>query len=69
MKFHCVYCHVPVKNTNRKVKMCCLCDDDYRFLDIDDVLFGFHTDKIYLLSDGVNNVYDKKNLLPGLLNV
>jgi hypothetical protein len=49
--------------------MCCVCDDDYRFLDIDDVLFGFHTDKIYLLSGGANNVYDKKDLLSGLLNV
>lgn len=49
--------------------MCCVCDDDHRFLPIDDVLFGFHADKIYLLSDGVNNVYDKKDLRSGLLNV
>lgn len=41
--------------------MLCLCNEDYRFLNIEEVLLGFHCDKVYLLDDGSNNVYDKQN--------
>jgi hypothetical protein len=69
MKIQCVYCHKPTVKRGHTVKMCCICDEDYRFLNIDDILSGFHHDKVYLLSDGVNNVYDKKDLRSSLLNV
>lgn len=41
--------------------MKCICDDDCRFLNIDEILLGFHTDKVYLLTDGSNSVYGKKS--------
>ena len=31
--------------------MCCICDDDYRHLQLDEILLGFHTDKVYLYLD------------------
>jgi len=69
MKFNCAYCHTPTTKSDNIIKMCCICDDDTRFIKIDEILSGFYNDKVYLLSDGVNNVYDKKDLLSGLLNV
>jgi hypothetical protein len=51
--------------------MCCICDEDYRFLNIDEILSGFHHDKVYLLEKGeITNVYDQKNhLYASLLDV
>ncbi len=46
--------------------MCCICDDDYRHLQLEEILLGFHTDKVYLLTGESNNVYDKKDLYAGL---
>lgn len=69
MKFHCIYCHHPTKNSGNFIKMCCICDDDTRLIQIDEILMGFHNDKVYLLSGNINNVYgENKNLLTGLYN-
>lgn len=46
--------------------MCCICDDDYRHLQLEEILLGFHTDKVYLLTGESNNVYDQKDLYAGL---
>lgn len=48
--------------------MCCICDEDYRHLQLDEILLGFHTDKVYLLNGESNNVYDPKDLYSGVLN-
>ena len=48
--------------------MKCMCDDECRFLNIDEILLGFHTDKVYLLTGDSNNVYDQKDLYSGLFN-
>jgi hypothetical protein len=71
MKFNCVYCHLPTKNSGNIVKMCCICDDDSRFIKIDEILLGFHTDKVYLLNTTHTTVYDQKNqdLYPSLFDV
>jgi hypothetical protein len=51
--------------------MCCICDEDHRFLNIDEILSGFHHDKVYLLEKvEITNVYDQKNhLYTSLLDV
>jgi len=51
--------------------MCCICDDDSRFIKIDEILLGFHTDKVYLLNTTHTTVYDQKNqdLYPSLFDV
>jgi hypothetical protein len=66
MNFLCTCCNAPTKKSGSIVKMCCICDDDYRHLQLDEILLGFHTDKVYLLSGKLNNVYDKKDLHTGL---
>lgn len=68
MKFNCTSCHTPTKKSYNVIKMCCICDDDIRFIKIDEILMGFYSDKVYLLSD--NNIYDKnKSLHPTLSDV
>lgn len=71
MKFNCVHCHSPTKKSGSIIKMCCICDEEYRFIKIDDILMGFHQDKVYLLNSTYNTVYDQKNqdLHTGLFNV
>jgi hypothetical protein len=71
MKIQCVYCHKPTKKSGYTVKMCCICDEDHRFLNIDEILSGFHHDKVYLLEKvEITNVYDQKNhLYTSLLDV
>lgn len=59
MKVHCKYCNEPTRTKNTHVAMTCLCDDEYRFLNIEEILLGFHTDKVYLLTDGLHSVYGK----------
>lgn len=66
MNFLCTFCNAPTKKSGSIVKMCCICDDDYRHLQLDEILLGFHTDKVYLLTGESNNVYDKKDLYAGL---
>lgn len=62
MNVHCIYCNAALKkSTKMSYGMLCLCNEDYRFLNIEEVLLGFHCDKVYLLDDGSNNVYDKQN--------
>ncbi len=61
MKFNCAHCHLPTKNAGNIIKMCCICDDDHRIIKIDEILLGFHTDKVYLLTSTYNTVYDQKN--------
>ncbi len=68
MKFNCAYCHTPTTKSDNIIKMCCICDDDIRFIKIDEILSGFYNDKVYLLAD--YNIYDKnKSLHPTLSNV
>lgn len=71
MKFNCACCHSPTKNAGNLIKMCCICDDDHRIIKIDDILMGFHKDKVYLLNSTYNTVYDQKNqdLHSSLFNV
>ncbi len=71
MKIQCVYCHKPTTKKGQTVKMCCICDEDHRFLNIDEILSGFHYDKVYLLEKvEITNVYDQKNhLYTSLLDV
>jgi len=69
MKFFCAYCHTPAKKDGKTIKMLCICDDDYRRLHLDDILFGFHSDMVYLLTDESNQVYEQKDLHAGLSNV
>ena len=66
MNFLCTCCNAPTKKSGSIVKMCCICDDDYRHLQLDEILLGFHTDKVYLLIGESNNVYDTKDLYAGL---
>jgi len=61
MKIQCVYCHRPTVNRGSITKMSCICDEDYRFLNIQDILLGFHNDKVYLLEKSDQIVYDKKD--------
>jgi hypothetical protein len=68
MKFFCTCCHAPTKKSGSLIKMCCICDDDYRHLQLEEILLGFHTDKVYLLNGESNNVYDKKDLYASVLN-
>lgn len=68
MKFFCTYCNTPTKHSGSVVKMCCICDEDYRHLRLDEILLGFHTDKVYLLTGESNNVYEQKDLYAGVLN-
>lgn len=68
MKFFCTYCNTQTKKSGSVVKMCCICDEDYRHLQLDEILLGFHTDKVYLLTGESNNVYDQKDLYAGVLN-
>lgn len=71
MKFNCAQCHLPTKNAGNIIKMCCICDDDHRFIKIDEILLGFHSDKVYLLNSTHNTVYGQKNkdLHTSLFNV
>jgi hypothetical protein len=66
MKFFCTSCNTPTKKSGSTIKMCCICDDDYRHLQLEEILLGFHTDKVYLLTGESNNVYDQKDLYAGL---
>lgn len=43
--------------------MRCMCHDDHRFLKKEDVLSGFHNDKVYLLTDGPDKMYDNQTNL------
>ena len=68
MKIFCTYCNTPTTHKKTHVAMTCMCDDECRFLNIDEILLGFHTDKVYLLTGDSNNVYDQKDLYSGLFN-
>ena len=60
MTIKCIHCNAElVKQTYAHVYgMRCMCHDEHRFLKIDDVLLGFHSDKVYLLENGYSQ-YDK----------
>lgn len=61
MNVHCIYCDAALKKSTQMLYgMRCLCDEDYRFLNIEEVLLGFHSNKVYLFDVGSNNVYDEK---------
>jgi len=60
MKTHCLYCDTPLIFVRDSYRMRCICNDEYRFLKKEDVLSGFHTDKVYLLTDGPDKMYDNK---------
>lgn len=61
MKVNCKYCNSPTFKKRSHVAMTCFCDDEYRFLNIEEILLGFHTDKVYLLTDSLHSVYDKNS--------
>ncbi len=63
MKVHCIYCHQPTVHRGTITKMRCICDEDHRFLNIEDILLGFHKDKVYLLEKDDQNVYAQKDYL------
>jgi hypothetical protein len=62
MNVHCNHCNTELrKSTRLSYGMRCMCHDEHRFLNIEEVLLGFHKDKVYLLEDGsTNNVYDEQ---------
>ena len=59
IKIFCTCCNTQTTNKRTHIAMKCLCDDEYRFLNIDEILLGFHNDKVYLLTEGSNSVYGK----------
>jgi hypothetical protein len=62
MNVHCTYCNTALrKSTRLSYGMRCMCHDDHRFLNVEEVLLGFHQDIVYLLDDGSNTkVYDEQ---------
>lgn len=43
--------------------MRCMCDDEFRTARIDDIKYGFHSDRVYLLETSAkgDKVYDQTN--------
>lgn len=63
MKAHCLYCNTQLIFQRSSYDMRCMCHDDHRFLKKEDVLSGFHNDKVYLLTDGPDKMYDNQTNL------
>jgi hypothetical protein len=60
MKAHCLYCDTQLMFARSSYGMRCMCHDEHRFLKKEDVLSGFHKDKVYLLDDGTDKMYDNQ---------
>jgi len=60
MNAHCLYCNTQLIFARASYGMRCMCDDENRFLKKEDILLGFHQDKVYLLNDGPDKMYDNK---------
>ena len=57
MKINCIFCHTPAIVRQSAILMKCMCDDEFRTARLDEIKYGFHNDKVYLLehTKGVND--------------
>ena len=63
MNVHCIFCDTKAILRNNNVLMNCMCDDDFRTATIDNIKFGFHSDRVYLLTcaERITTDYEKKH--------
>jgi hypothetical protein len=63
MTINCIFCDTPAILRNNSVLMRCMCDDEFRTARIDDIKYGFHSDRVYLLETSTkgDKVYDQTN--------
>jgi len=71
MNIHCIFCDTPAVIRNQNILMKCMCDDDFRTASIEQIKYGFHDDKVYLLDNQLkgSDVYEKKNSRTSLCNM
>jgi hypothetical protein len=57
MKINCIFCHTPAIIRNTSAFMNCMCDEEFRTATLDEIKFGFHSNRVYLLetTKGVDN--------------
>ena len=63
MTINCIFCDTPAILRNNCILMRCMCDDEFRTASIDDIKYGFHSDRVYLLETSTkgDKSYDQTN--------
>lgn len=59
MKINCIFCHTPAVIRNNNALMACMCDDEFRTAPIDQIKYGFHSDRVYLLEINREEKHEK----------
>lgn len=61
MTVKCIFCNTTAIARNNFIFMRCMCDDEFRTALIDDIKYGFHADRVYLLETSTkgDNSYDQ----------
>lgn len=59
MKINCIFCHTPVIVRNNYALMACMCDDEFRITPVDQIKYGFHNDRVYLLEQAKGVDYEQ----------
>jgi hypothetical protein len=61
MIINCIFCNTTATVRHNYILMRCMCDDEFRAARVDDIKYGFHSDRVYLLETSTNGdiVYDQ----------